>query len=45
MPDTSTGGGSSDDGSLPLILIGLVLLTGGLGYAATRRLKLLNRPS
>jgi hypothetical protein len=45
MPDTSTGGNSSDDGALPLVLFGLLLLGGGFSYAVIRRLRFLNRPS
>jgi hypothetical protein len=43
MPDTTTGGpGSSDDGSAPLVLLGLVLLVGSFSYAIARRLGFLN---
>jgi hypothetical protein len=43
MPDTATGGsGGSGDSSLPLILLGLLFLVGGLGYTVIRRLGLLN---
>jgi hypothetical protein len=40
MPDTATGGPGSDDGAMPLVLLGLLgllLLFGAAGYAIIRR--------